>query len=339
MKSPTDRRPWYRRAIPLMGMSGVLAMGGTAGWITDQGVTRMIQPRKGGEEPWMKAISTHPEASGFTLKKFTAETGDGIALQGLVLEPLPGPPPTKRGQTVAAALKAKHLSAAGVGCRGTLFLLHGFNARKENMFPFAERFCAAGFRCVVFDSRAHGDSGGEYATFGTREKDDLRRVMEKVRSEAGPAGLGPLGLLGYSMGGATALQAQPELPEIQALAVISTFASFKEVIDRQAAGRWGGMGDFFLPLVRQETRWVAGFDPWAVRPEAAAARLTCPVFLAHGDGDALIPLVHFERLRSAAGDRVKESRVIPGGTHGGVFTAGGDALWNGLAEFFAKELH
>lgn len=298
----------------------------------------MIRPRQGAAEAWMTKISEKPAASGFGLEKFEVTTSDGLTLQGLVLEPLPGPPPTKRGQTIVEFLKMKGLENSGPHCRGTLFLLHGFNARKEHMFPFAERLCAAGFRCVLYDSRGHGDSGGRYSTFGTYEKDDLRRVIGKVRDGAGPAGLGPMGLLGYSMGGATALQAQPELPDIKALVVVSTFASFKEVIARQAAGRWRMLGDFFMPLVQQETRWVAGFDPWSVRPEEAAARLTCPVLLAHGSEDALIPVSHFERIKAAAGSRVKKSMVIPGGTHGGVFVAGGDGLWTELAAFFAKEL-
>lgn len=334
------RRPWYRRVMPLMGMSGLLAVGGVTGWLTDQGVMRMIRPRQGAAEEWMVKISQNPAASGFALRKFTVATQDGLSLQGMVLDPLPGDPPTKRGKTIVEALKTKGLGnpSNGSGCRGTLFLLHGFNARKEHMFPFADRLCAAGFRCVVYDSRGHGDSGGRYSTFGTLEKEDLRRVIEKVRADAGPAGLGPVGLLGYSMGGATALQSQPELHEIKALAVFSTFASFQDVIARQADGRWKTLGDFFMPLVRQETRWIAGFDPWSVRPEEAATRLTCPLFLAHGSDDALIPLSHLDRIKTAAGGRLRQSMVIPGGTHGGVFVAGGDALWTEVAAFFVREM-
>ena len=110
------------------------------------------------------------------------------------------------------------------------------------------------------------------------------------------------------------------------------------MIARKAAGRWEGVGKPLLALVRRETQWVAGFDPWEVRPVHSAARLTCPLFLAHGDQDALIPVSHLHQLAEAAGTHVKMVMEVPGGTHGGVFIAGGDALWGALAVFFVREL-
>ena len=40
----------------------------------------------------------------------------------------------------------------------------------------------------------------------------------------------------------------------------------------------------------------------------------------------------------AVGLVVKMVMVIPGGSHGGVFIAGGDALWGQLVVFFVREL-
>ena len=324
----------------MMGMSGLVAVAGGAGWLTDQGVKRLVVPRQYVAEPWMEEITRRPEGSGFQLKKFTVPTADGLSLEAMVVTPTAAAGTTKRGQVVTAALKKAGLPArpGKTGIRGTVILLHGFNARKEHMLPFAERLCAAGFRCVLYDSRGHGDSGGEYATFGARETEDLRRVIEAARPLAGPSGFGPLGMLGYSMGGAVALQGQSKLPEVHALATVSTFADFREVITHQVAKKWQGLGQSLLPLVRGETRWIAGFDPWDIRPVEAARHLTCPLFLAHGDQDALIPVSHVHRLATAAGPQVKTVMVIPGGTHGGVFTAGGDDLWGQLVVFFVREL-
>jgi alpha-beta hydrolase superfamily lysophospholipase len=256
----------------------------------------------------------------------------------LVAEPGPAAGTTVKGKPVTAALAMAGLERGQPGGRGTVVLLHGFNARKEHMLPFAERFCAAGFRCVLFDSRGHGDSGGTYATFGSKETEDLQRVIEGARSLVGPAGLGPLGLMGYSMGGAVALQAQPELPEVKAVATVSTFADFRGVITRQAGQRYSRLGLPLLPLLRTGTQWRAGFDPWSIRPGVAAGRLTCPLFLAHGSDDGLIPVSHVHQLAAAAGSRVRQLMVIPGGTHGRVFITGGDALWGAMTVFFAREL-
>lgn len=322
----------------MMGLGGLMAVGGGAGWLTDQGVQRLVIPRHGAAEPWMNAVTERPGDSGFRLQRFPVTTADHLRIEALLLEPTATAGTTKRGQPMVAALKEQGLDLPPGKVRGTVVLLHGFNGRKENMLPFAERFCAAGFRCVLFDSRGHGDSGGRYATFGSREADDLQRVIAAARPLAGTAGFGPLGMLGYSMGGAVALQAQPHLPEVKALASIAAFADFRDIITIQAGRRWQGLGGPLVPLVRGQTRWRAGFDPWDIRPVEAGPHLTCPVFLAHGAEDALVPVSQVHRLATAAGANLRQLKVVPGGTHGGVFMAGGDALWADLVVFFASEM-
>ena len=321
-----------------MGLSSVLVMGSGAGWLANLGVNRLVVPRQYGTEQWMDRITSNPEASGFSLRRFTVVTADQLQLQAMILEPAATAGASRRGQVVRAALRAARIPEAHNKIRGTLILLHGFNARKEHMLPFAERMTAAGFCCVLYDSRGHGDSGGEYATFGARETDDLRRIIDAARAQAGEVGLGPLGLLGYSMGGAVALQSQPGLPEVKALASIAAFSDFQEVIRGQATRKWHGLGTPLLPLVRWETQWRAGFDPWDIRPQDAARQLSCPLFLAHGGADALVPVSQIHQLAGAAGAQVREVMVIPEGNHGNVFVAGGDALWGKLAVFFVREL-
>jgi len=321
-----------------MGLGGMLLTGSGIGYLTDQAVKRLVVPRQYPAEPWMNAITQDPGACGFSLQRFTVTTADALTLQAMLLEPTAKAGSSARGQVIVKSLTRQGLALPPGRIRGTLVLLHGYNARKEHMLTFAERFCAAGFRCVLFDSRGHGDSGGRYATFGTRETDDLQRVLAAARPLSGKAGFGPLGMLGYSMGGAVALQGQPHLPEVKALATVATFADFRDVIQGQAAKQWNGIGGPLLPLVREETRWKAGFDPWDVRPVEAARHLTCPVFFAQGAADALVPGDQIHRLAAAAGQNLRQAKVIPGGTHGSVFIAGGDALWTDLATFFVREL-
>lgn len=336
MISNRSRRRWFCRPWPLCCLSGLLALGTGACGLVNQSVTRLVEPRQYAAEAWMNEITSQPEKSGFHLKPFTVRTSDGLNLKAMILTPAGAAGSTDRGLRTAALKQAGLPPAKGV--RGTLMLLHGFNARKEHMLPFAERMCAAGFRCVIYDSRGHGDSEGDYATFGTRETDDPKRVLAAAREQVGAGGLGPVGLLGYSMGGAVALQAQPSLPEVKALASISTFAVFRDVITKQASLKYRGWGRPLLPLVRHGASWRAGFDPWSIRPDQVAARLTCPLFLAHGAEDALIRVDHVHRLAAAGGARVQQVMVIPKATHGSVFSIGGDALWNALAVFFVQAM-
>ena len=68
--------------------------------------------------------------------------------------------------------------------RGTLVYLHGAADNRESSIATIQRFVPLGFDVVAYDSRAHGDSGGDICTYGFFEKQDLRRVIDSV--EAGP---------------------------------------------------------------------------------------------------------------------------------------------------------
>lgn len=330
-----SRRFWFRRFLPASIILGAVAVALAA----QVGVRQLTLPRRSPLEPWMAQITANPGGMGLALKPFSVATTDGLSLQAYLVDPTPKAGSTARGKTIVKALKAAGLSKpAGSPPRGTLILLHGLNGRKENMLPFAERFAAAGFRCVVYDSRAHGDSSGERVTYGARETDDLRRVLAGARKLAGPQGLGPVGLLGYSLGGAVSLQAQPDLPEVRALCSVSAFAELSPVVTTQASHLWNGVGTPLLPVVRMETRLQADFDPWAIRPLDAAASITCPVLLVHGSKDAIVPVDQARQLASALGSHCRETVIIPTGTHGNVFTEGGEALWQRMAVFFAREL-
>lgn len=331
-----SRRFWFRRFFPVaFFLTLIAAVGGLAQF----GLRQLTLPHRAPMEAWMAEILASPQRFGFSLQPFTVTTDDGLNLKALMAEPGPAAGETKRGQPVAQAIRAAGLNWSFPSRpRGTLILLHGFNGRKDHMLPFAERFTAAGFRCVLFDSRGHGESGGDYVTFGGHEIKDLQQVITAAAKLAGAQGLGPIGLLGYSMGGAISLQAQPVLPEVRALCSVSSFAALSPILTEQAATRWHGFGLPILPVLRLEARLQAGFDPWAIRPVDAATRVTCPVLLVHGEKDSLVSVRQAQLLAKALGSHCAGTILVPNGTHGSVFSEGGDALWQRMAVFFAREM-
>ncbi|HEX9656560.1 MAG TPA: alpha/beta fold hydrolase, partial [Bacteroidota bacterium] len=92
--------------------------------------------------------------------------------------------------------------------QGTIFLLHGIASCKPTMIPTAELLPSQGFNCVLYDSRANGESGGLNCTFGYFEKQDLSAYIDStiVRFPNSK----PYGVLGNSLGAAVALQAMAE---------------------------------------------------------------------------------------------------------------------------------
>jgi uncharacterized protein len=65
------------------------------------------------------------------------------------------------------------------------------------------------------------------------------------------------------------------------------------------------------------------------------AHVTCPIFMAHGTADPLVPPEMLDALAAAAGRNVVIYRVI-GGEHNNVFDIGGDALWGAIGASIFK---
>mgnify|MGYP000222745918 CR=1 FL=1 len=107
-------------------------------------------------------------------------------------------------------------------------MLHGHKGRKEDHLPICERFCAAGFRCLLIDIPGHGQSPHPYATFGYRESEMISAIWKEYQDNHGLSN-SPLFLFGYSQGGAISLLTAAKYPEkIRAIARISEVVGLLE---------------------------------------------------------------------------------------------------------------
>src|SRR5215213_9934913 len=87
--------------------------------------------------------------------------------------------------------------------RGLVVYLHGVGDNRGSSAWLARHLTERGFDVLAYDSRAHGESGGEACSYGFHEKRDLGRVIDRLDAA-------PVILLGHSMGAAVALQAAGE---------------------------------------------------------------------------------------------------------------------------------
>ena len=169
---------------------------------------------------------------------------------------------------------------------------------------------AAGFDVLAFDLRGEGESGRGPITFGAREQWD---VLGAVR-EAKARGASRVGVLGFSMGGVSAILAAARSPDIVALAVDSTFADLTDTFTRQ-------LGDFYLPapLIAYGLdlyRVLSGTEPNDVSPvRVVGAIAPRPVLIIQGTADQTVPVSDSERLLVAAGALTAERWIVPGGRH------------------------
>jgi pimeloyl-ACP methyl ester carboxylesterase len=188
--------------------------------------------------------------------------------------------------------------------RGVVVYLHGIADNRASGGGIVDRFVRRGFDVVAYDSRAHGESGGEACTYGVLEKADLSRVLDQLD----PA---PVAVIGTSRGGAVALQAAADDSRISAVVAAETFSDLRTVAAERAP--------FFF-----SRRAVAGaleragrdghFDVDAASPVAAAKRMQNPVFLVHGADDLETSPDHSRRIFTAL-TGPKRLVIVPGATH------------------------
>ena len=188
--------------------------------------------------------------------------------------------------------------------RGTVVYLHGVADNRGSALTAAQRFPDRGFDVVAYDSRAHGESGGDFCTYGFNEKRDLRRVLDQIES-------GPVVVIGSSLGAAVGLQAAAEDPRISAVVAAESFCDLKTVATERAP--W-----FFTErAVRRSfalAERIGNFRVEEVSPVAAASRIHVPVFLIHGADDRETYPEHSRRIFDALGGP-KRLLILEGAGH------------------------
>jgi uncharacterized protein len=207
--------------------------------------------------------------------------------------------------------------------RGTLVSLHGVADNRRGAAGLVSRFGKRGLAVVAYDSRAHGESDGEFCTYGFHEKEDLRRVIATLPP-------GPVILFGTSLGGAVALQAAAAEPRVSGVVAAETFSDLATVV-RDRAPR-------FTPgFVISHAFRVAGergdFDVEQVSPVRAAASIRAPVLLVHGAEDRDTRPDHSRRIYDAlAGE--KRLIVVPGAGHGQSLS--GPNVWREIEQWVER---
>jgi len=137
--------------------------------------------------------------------------------------------------------------------------------------------------------------------------------------------------MGTSMGAAVALQAAASDRRISAVISIAAFADLRTAATERApfiASRRNLEDAFRLA----ET--TAKFRVDDLSPVAAAAKITVPVLLIHGDHDAETPYAHALKIFAALHDP-KRLITIPGGGHRGGLTP---AVWTRVDQWVGQVL-
>jgi len=223
----------------------------------------------------------------------------------------------------------------------TVILVHGLNGCKrsgENLLA-AGMLHRAGLAALLIDLRDHGDSTFEDGRFagGSDEYRDVLGAFDWLRTQGVPADR--IGLLGFSLGAATAMIAVGEELEIAAVWADSSFGDIREAI-RDELRRSGyptllEAGGIFAGKV------LAGDDLAGHSPLDATAKLHGrPIFLTMGSEDDRIDPGDLDELAAAvraAGGTVDVWQV-QGARHTQALRLYPDEYEQRLVDFFSAAL-
>jgi len=298
MPNDVQRFSWFDEIWPRLAVASGVGYVATA-YIASRWLTRR-SPAK---------LERLPKSQHCTVEPLECQTMDKITLKGWLLTP-PRP-------------------------RATIALFHGMRCNRSHMLERATFLTAAGYRCVAFDFRAHGESDGRTCSFGYHERHDVAAVLQLIRSRWPDE---PRAALGVSMGAAAVCFAGEISRGFDALILESVYTELTRAFDQRIGTglpRW-------LPFFRSGIVWFTerrlGEKISQVAPIAHIAQLTPrPVLLLTGSDDPHAPP---EDVQSLADQVAGSARfhVIPGAAHENVCTQGGLAYQALLLAFLNDHL-
>lgn len=172
-------------------------------------------------------------------------------------------------------------------------LVHGWGGDRSNepVVETAAVYAGEGYGVLMLDLRGHGGSEGDRRTLGYREVRDVRGAL----SWLGTRGFGAedVTLHGLSMGAATVVRSAPGTG-VAAVVADSGYADLPLLLQEELPEA-SGLPALFNPATFSAAYLIPDFDPWAVRPEEEAARLSeegVPLFVIHSRDDETVPFLH-----------------------------------------------
>lgn len=216
--------------------------------------------------------------------------------------------------------------------RGVIVLLHGIHSTRLSMLNRARLFSEKGYSIVMIDLQGHGESPGEQITLGHLESHDARAAVEFARDEHPNE---PIGVVGVSLGGASAMLASPL--EIDALVVESVFPDIRAAIHNRVSAKLGFLS--FLPaeILLAQFRPRLGVSPSQIRPIDHIVDVGCPIFVLSGTDDLHTTASETRRMYDMASEP-KKLWLVPGAAHIDLLDAAPEEYNDRVLTFFNEHL-
>ena len=199
--------------------------------------------------------------------------------------------------------------------KGTLLLMHGYRSDPFCDFGLTYRFYhSLGWNILAVCQRSHGESDGQYITYGVKERFDVRDWVLYLTDRFGPEH--HIALIGISMGSSTVLMSLgADLPpNVRCVAADCGYTSPYEQLAHM-------FKRFHLPLhpgidiANAFARLFAGFGFRDYSTITALQQNKLPILFFHGEKDRFVP-IRFTVDNYAACISEKKLITVPDAGHG-----------------------
>ena len=211
---------------------------------------------------------------------------------------------------------------------------HRAESGAMKILDLARDITGYGYNILMFDLRGHGESEGKRASAGYHDTKDLLGAIDYVKQRD----IHKIGVIGFSMGAATALLTAANCKEIDAVVADSSFADLADIVESEFSKR-SSLPKFFVPLIRFMARSMYGIDLSRLKPADAVRQLSAlPILVIHGGQDETIPVKHAGELVSSSSSPHSRVWIVPEAQHVGCYQSRPEAYVNQVISFFQKVL-
>jgi dipeptidyl aminopeptidase/acylaminoacyl peptidase len=219
----------------------------------------------------------------------------------------------------------------------TIIIAHGLGASKSDFINLSGFLSSNGFNVLLFDFRAHGESGGKSCSLGLKEQMDITAALDYIISRKNLKNKN-IGLYGFSLGGSAGILTASKDLRIKAIVADTPFSRLY-TISADVIKRTYHLPSFpFMQLANVFYRLSFGGWIGQVAPADVIHLISPrPILLITSDIDQMTPIYHALELIRKAGEP-KELWVIEGATHGGTISMDTERYNQKLFNFFSKAL-
>jgi uncharacterized protein len=290
---------WLGRLIGLL-------TGGYLGYVALRGSRMLTRPDIRPLDADADGLATSPAGLGLDYEDVRFTTDDGVTLAGWLIP-------------------------AGRDTRAAVIVMHGFSGHRVPELNAVVPWLQPRYHVLMFDFRGHGASDPVPVTMGALERRDVAAAVRFCESR----GLGPIALVGISMGATIAILAAPDLP-VAAVVADAPYADLHHPVAnrlREVGYPLAGIGSRAIVAAAQ-VRTRSGLPS----PMRAVSRIAPRGLLVVSPGaDRLIEPSQPRRLYEAAREP-KSLFIVPDAPHGEAYASAPEEYQRRVLTFLERYL-